>query len=72
MLAGASIWAPAGLPEDVRTRLTEAALAAVRFDAFVDLLEKKLSFPTADLTGADLAAALEQVNADLRTVFENT
>ncbi|WP_160382486.1 tripartite tricarboxylate transporter substrate binding protein [Pseudooceanicola pacificus] len=72
MPAGASIWAPAGLPEDVRAALTEAAVTAAKSDAFVDLLVNKLSFPTAELTGDDLDAALSEVDANLRTVFEST
>ena len=51
MPAGASVWAPAGLPDDVRVKLTEAASAAATSEAFTDLMVNKLAFPTTDITG---------------------
>lgn len=72
MPTGATIWAPAGLPDDIRAKITEAAVAAANSESFKDLLVNKLSFPPSDLSGAELDAALDTVNANLHSVYEST
>ncbi|WP_027958274.1 MULTISPECIES: tripartite tricarboxylate transporter substrate binding protein [unclassified Halomonas] len=72
MPGGATIWAPAGLSEELRAKLTEAAITAAHSEAFNDLMMNTLGFPLADLTGSQLTAELMAINEDLAAIYEET
>lgn len=72
MPTGASIWAPAGLPDDVKEKLAVASVAAAKSDTFTSLLNDTLGFPAVAISGDALTQTLDQVNAGLAKVFETT
>jgi tripartite-type tricarboxylate transporter receptor subunit TctC len=72
MPTGATIWAPAGLPEDILKTLVDASVKAVESDAYTDLMTNKLGFPKASVTGETLVNEIAAVNKGLQTVYEKT
>lgn len=72
MPAGATVWSPAGLTEEVYSKLTEAAVNVVHSEAFGDLLSNTLNFPVTDLTGEALKSELVSINEGLEAVHEET
>lgn len=72
MPAGATIWAPAGLPEDILSQLVEASLTAAGSEAFTSLLNDKLGMPPAAVSGDDLTNALNEIDSGLAKVYETT
>ncbi len=72
MPAGATIWAPAGLPEDVLSQLVEASLTAAGSEAFTSLLNDKLGMPPAAVSGEELTNALNEIDSGLAKVYETT
>lgn len=72
MPAGATIWAPAGLPEDILSQLVEASLTAAGSEAFTSLLNDKLGMPPAAVSGDDLTNALAEIDSGLAKVYETT
>lgn len=72
MPTGASIWAPADLPEDIEAALTQATIAAAQSEAFTSLLNDKLGFPAVAISGDELTTALDAVDAGLTKVYETT
>ena len=72
MPTGASIWAPADLPEDIEAALTQATIVAAQSEAFTSLLNNKLGFPAVAISGDELTAALDAVDAGLTKVYETT
>lgn len=72
MPAGATIWAPAGLPDDILSQLVEASLTAAGSEAFTSLLNDKLGMPPAAVSGEDLTNALAEIDSGLAKVYETT
>ncbi len=72
MPAGATIWAPAGLPEDILSQLVEASLTAAGSEAFTSLLNDKLGMPPAAVSGEELTDALAEIDSGLAKVYETT
>ncbi|SDF67649.1 Tripartite-type tricarboxylate transporter, receptor component TctC [Salipiger thiooxidans] len=72
MPAGATIWAPAGLPEDILSQLVEASLTAAGSEAFTSLLNDKLGMPPAAVSGEELTNALAEIDSGLAKVYETT
>ncbi len=72
MPTGTTIWAPAGLPEELKDKLVKASIAAAQSEAFTALLNDKLGFPAAAISGDELTQTLTQVNESLVKVYETT
>ena len=72
MPAGATLWAPAGLPDEIKAKLQSAGIAAAKSEAFTSLLNDKLGFPAVAISGEALTQTLKEVNASLVKVYETT